>query len=281
MSDQRPPDYCPHGIGDASCSSREECARKWRAEQRRANEERPDMLEELCKLLKECGAVPYLHDRDCGQWKNLPCDKDCGRRAYAAAEQRTEPAVPADDLNLARFILGMLPVLTKAGREEYVAKHLGELRAEESMRWAAQVERLSLRVGELEGQRGESPQLRRLAAYPASRHCRGCGQHIAECVCATINTRERTKPAQTDRSALDLALEAGMVMKARLDVLEPELVALRKVADAARDVWKVCDEAPSFHAVNEIVIERRLSDLEEALYGLRASESSGTPKETK
>lgn len=60
----------------------------------------------------------------------------------------------------------------------------------------------------------------------------------------------------------------------RIDALAVEVLALRKVAEAARDVWKVCDEAPSFYTVNEIVIERRLSDLEEALHELDVSESS-------
>ena len=43
-------------------------------------------IEELADLVKSAGAVAYVHDPDCAQWRQQPCDKECGRRAYAAAE---------------------------------------------------------------------------------------------------------------------------------------------------------------------------------------------------
>lgn len=47
------PAYCPHGIGDASCTSREACAAKWRAEARA----RGCSHEPPCEKPEACGAL--------------------------------------------------------------------------------------------------------------------------------------------------------------------------------------------------------------------------------
>ena len=53
-------------------------------------------LDELAKLIEASGAVMYLHNSGCAMWRKPPepCDKECGKRAYAARDAQRPNEAP-------------------------------------------------------------------------------------------------------------------------------------------------------------------------------------------